>query len=150
MPSILNPSLSITGQPASTPLPGDVTLHVTFTIALSPIERFLVDNGLTFTEDVRIIGDDAGVATDAVIHAFPQEVFAPPPGVTEVARSRQLVVGRAALNEDPSVLRALWLGNRQITYSVPDADEILARVDLAPVGLDLTTGAEATASIFVV
>jgi hypothetical protein len=124
MPSITGLTLSITG----TPLSSSVTLVVSYTANLSAIERFLADNGLGFQENIQIIGDDPGEATDLVLHAFPSQLIALAAGQLVVARSRQITVPRSTLNEDPGHVGPGPIG-------LPNADELFARVEIPYVGL---------------
>ena len=75
-----------------------VTLTVSYTLTPSNIERLA---GSVFSEDIRLIGNDPGVADDIVITIFPAAVFAVGDAVN-VARTRSRNVLKSALNEDPA------------------------------------------------
>jgi hypothetical protein len=128
MPSITDLTFSIS---AATPTASSRTLQVSYTAVFSPIEQFLAGNGLQFEERIQIVGDDPGEASDQVLHALPPELIAPPAGQQAVARTRQITVARSSLNEDP--------GSTPVTpgspFSLPNVDEVFARVELAYVGL---------------
>jgi hypothetical protein len=122
MPTISNSRLTITGNPWL----GPVTIAVTYTATFSAVETYLAERGLSFAERIQIIGDDPGTVSDVVIYAFPPAPITLTAGQTTVQRSRQATVPGAALNEDPAT------GS---PFPIPQPDEILARVELAYVGL---------------
>ena len=78
MPSMTKPVLTLTLSGSN------VTIKVTYTIVFTPFERFLATSGLIFREEIRVIGEDPGVATD----------------ILPIARNRSITVSRASLQED--------------------------------------------------
>lgn len=130
MPSITDLALGVSGSGWS-----DVTLTVTYSAGISPVELFLLQNGLKLEERIQIIGDDPGDSTDVVLHTFQSQVIVVWPGQTKVARSRQIVVARGTLNEDPATSGGGGWGGWN--WPVPDPDELLARVEIVYVGLSM-------------
>ena len=122
MPTIANQTLKlqVTGD--------NVTIDVTYNANFSAFERFLAQGGLRFRERIRVIGDDAGTATDMILHTFPPQNISVTSGTTPltVPRSRSLTVTRASLQED--------VGS--------DDDEIECTIEIIP--LDLPEVATAT------
>jgi hypothetical protein len=135
MPSITDLAFSI--SPTS-PGVSPRTLQVSYTAVFSPIEQFLAGNGLQFEERIQVIGDDSGEATDQPLHALPPELIALQAGQQAVARTRQIVVASGSLDEDP--------GSTPIApgspISLPNVDEVFARVEIAYVGLAPSTRAD--------
>jgi hypothetical protein len=123
MPSISETRLAISGSW------GTVTLTVTYTATLSALEVHLAEHGLGFEERIQIIGDDPGTETDVILHALQPELIPLIGGQTTVLRSRQISVARASLNEDPAV------PGGTSPYPLPQPDELLARIEVAYVGL---------------
>ena len=100
----------------------NVTLDVTYNAVFTPLEGFLVQNGLIFRERIRSVGIDPFVAP-AVLGNFPaQDIPVPLAGGT-VARTRTHTVTRASLQEDAG------LG---------DNDQIKCRIDIEVLGLPAT------------
>lgn len=95
-----------------------VKLTVKYTLTPSAIEKLA---GTVFSENVRLIGDDPGVATDITVATFPTGLFAVSTATPSVARTRIMNVLKSALNEDPEFLAT---GAEAI-------DEVFARITLA-------------------
>lgn len=132
MPTISWLTLKVDGSTWS-----QVTLEVSYAAGFSPIEQFLAANGLEFEERVQIIGHDAAGAPEQVLHTFQsQRIPAPTAGRPVVARNRTLTVARSTLNEDPGTVpyQGGWGGTGG--WSLPDADEFFARVEVAYIGLN--------------
>lgn len=128
MPAISNVSLTVTGSTWT-----DFTLDVSYTVSFSPLERFLAANGLSFEERIQIVGDDAGDATDVVLHTFQAQAIPAAPGA--INRKRSITVSSGTLNEDPGRIPTNGGGLGGWTTTKPDADEILARVEVGYIGL---------------
>ena len=129
MPAITNLSFSITSSDFT-----NVTLDVAYTVQRSALERFLGEHGLGFDERIQIVGDDPGEVTDQVLHTFPAEVVVFAPGELVASRSRRITVRRSSLNEDPGTRPSLNPG--QFFPSLPNPDQLFARVEVRYVGLD--------------
>ena len=75
-----------------------VTATVKYTLTPNAIEKLA---GTVFSENVQLIGDDPGVASDIVVSGFPGQAFAVAGGTVNVPRTRTRNVLKSALNEDP-------------------------------------------------
>ncbi len=72
-----------------------VSLTVTYTLTPNAVEAIA---GTVFSEDIRLIGNDAGIANDIVITTFPGQVFV---AAAATVRVRTRNVLKSAMNEDP-------------------------------------------------
>lgn len=107
---------------------GNVRVTVTYNALFSAFERALANLGMTFVERIATIGvDPPGSTTGTVLADFPAQVIPVPPGAggISVARNRQIIVTRAQLDEDPSLI----IGPEF------DADEIRCRIRIESRGL---------------
>lgn len=115
MPTISNTSLTLTT------VNNDVTVRVQYDAIFTEFERYLASNGLKFRENISVVGDDTGTATDQTLHAFPIPFAGIPVtsgvGSLTVARDRSMTVSRASLQEDTN------------------DDEIICNIEITPVGL---------------
>lgn len=86
---------------------GNVRVTVTYNALFSAFERALANLGMTFVERISTLGvDPPGSTTGTVLAEFPAAVIPVPPGAgpISVARNRQILVTRAQLDEDPSLI----------------------------------------------
>ena len=117
MPTINSPSLTVTIVGV------DVTLDVTYNAVFTAFERQLAGLGMTFHEHLEVFGiDPPGSLTGTQLATFPLAALAVTAGAgpQTIARSAQMVMARAALDEDPA------FGN---------ADEIRVKVRIHSIGL---------------
>ena len=134
MPTIQNLTMSLQ------PVGGGVHVTVNYRADFSPIELFLIANGLVVEERIHFIGDDEATAGGNPVYSSSPEPIAPGPNENHLLRNRQLELPRAQLQEDPSrpIYRYITLPNRPpIRYIVgytPDDDELHARVELKYAG----------------
>ena len=101
----------------------NVTVKVTYSAGINPLERFLVANGLALVERIAVIGvDPPNTTTGPVLHNFPAEVLPVTPGGGSQAlpRNRSMTVTRASLQED---------------NGLGDADEIRCRITIDALNL---------------
>lgn len=97
MPTVNTPTLTLTQVGAN------VTITVTYDAVFTAFERQLVGFGTTYHAHVDVVGmDPAGALTGAVLTVFPLTPLAVAVGGGNqiVPRTDQIVVPRAALNED--------------------------------------------------
>jgi hypothetical protein len=136
MPTIVSgPTLSVSATGTS------ATLVVEYSVAVSAFEVWLMSNGLVLEERIHVIGDDDGDATDRALHTFqPQRL---PASAGTHARTRTVTVTTSSLNEDDKLVPVnLYPGGPTMYRRLPDTDELLARVEVAYVGLEGTARAE--------
>ncbi len=146
MPTIQNPSMSLQ------PLAAGVKLTVTYTAEVSAIEAFLMQNGLVVEERVQLFGIDGAQIGPTAIWTSTPEPLVLPVGSTSVARTREVTLPRASLQEDANepiyvYLPARpgdpwWLRQQVLIGYRPDDDELLARVDLSYAGFPSATAAD--------
>lgn len=122
MPRISNTALTLTT------VNSDVTVRVQYDATFTEFERYLASNGMTFRENITVIGEDVGTASDQTLHAFPIPVNGIPvtvgAGSLTVARDRSITVTRDSLQEDLGLVG-------------PD-DEIACKIEIVPIGLPET------------
>lgn len=107
---------------------GNVRVTVTYNAIFSAFERNLAGLGMTFVERITVLGVDPPGSTTGTVLAEFQGQFIPVPsgnGPVSVARNRQMVLTRAQLDEDPSII----IGPEF------DADEIRCRIRIQSFGL---------------
>ena len=106
----------------------NVRVTVTYNAVFSPFERALVGLGMTFREQIAIIGVDTVAPTNTVLGNFLVQTIpvTAGAGTLTVPRRREVVVTRATLDEDPSSL---------LVGPDFDADEIRCRIRIQAVGL---------------
>ena len=107
---------------------GNVRVNVTYNVVFSAFERNLAGLGMQFIERISTLGvDPPGSTTGTVLAEFPAQLIPVPPGSgpISVARNREIVLTRAQLDEDPSVV----IGPEF------DADEIRCRIRIQSAGL---------------
>lgn len=122
MPGTNSRNLTLTREGAN------VRVTVTYNVVFSAFERNLAGLGMTFIERISTLGvDPPGSTTGTVLAEFPAQAIAVPPGAgpIQVARNRQILLTRAQLDEDPSV----------VTGPEFDADEIRCRIRIQSAGL---------------
>ena len=93
MATISLPSLVVENVNATT-----VKLTVKYTLTPNAVEKLA---GTVFTENMRLVGDDVGTATDIVITNFPAQSFAVSNATPTVLRTRVRNVLKSSMNEDP-------------------------------------------------
>ena len=104
----------------------NVTIRVTYNVVFSQLERHLAQHGLRFVESIRVIGEDAGTATDQTLlpnNGFPSEfipVMSVPAG-QPILRNRTITVPRSNLRED-----------------IDNVSEIRCQITIRPLGLPTT------------
>ena len=113
MATISNRSLIVDNVNATT-----VKITVKYTLTPTAIEKLA---GTVFSENIQLIGDDPGVASDIVITTFPADAFAVSNATPTVNRTRTRNVLKSAMNEDPEFL----------TTGAEVIDETFARITLA-------------------
>ena len=135
MPTIQNQSLTLQA------VGGGIQVTVSYLASFSPIEVFLMANGLVVEERIHLIGDDEVQAGGGPVYSSPPAPVAPAPNAVQLTRTRQLDLLRAQLQEDPSQPIYRWItwspGQLPIRYIVgytPDDDELRARVELTYAG----------------
>jgi hypothetical protein len=101
----------------------DTTVRVTVKYRLTPsdLEKLLLT---VFTEDIRLIGDDPGVAGDIQITRFPADLIPVSGSTPFVDRAPTRNVLKSAMNEDPQFQ----------TTGAEVVDETFARITLAYAG----------------
>jgi len=107
---------------------GNVRVTVTYNAVFSAFERNLAGLGMNFVERISALGiDPPGSTTGTVLAEFQGQFIPVPPGAgpISVARNRQIVLTRAQLDEDPSLI----IGPEF------DADEIRCRIRIQSTGL---------------
>ena len=107
---------------------GNFTVNVTYNAVFSAFERNLAGLGMLFVERISTLGvDPPGSTTGTVLAEFPAQVIPVPPGAgpVSVPRNRSIVLTRAQLDEDPSIIIGPDF----------DADEIRCRIRLQSSGL---------------
>ena len=107
---------------------GNVRVRVTYNVVFSAFERNLAGLGMQFIERISTLGvDPPGSTTGTVLADFPAQFIPVPSGAgpISIARSREIVLTRAQLDEDPSVI----IGPEF------DPDEILCRIQIQSAGL---------------
>jgi hypothetical protein len=117
MPTINTPSLT------HTIVGVNVTLTVTYNAVFTAFERQLAGLGMTFHEHLDVFGiDPPGSLTGTQLATFPLATLAVTAGAgpQTIARSAQMVMTRAALDEDPA------FGN---------PDEISVKIRIHSIGL---------------
>jgi hypothetical protein len=100
MARIVSPNLTLTT------VDGNVTINVTYSAVINPLERFLEASGLVLRERIAVIGvDPPGGTTGTVLHNFPAQDLPVTPGAGSqtIARNRSLTVTRQSLQEDPGL-----------------------------------------------
>ncbi len=113
MATISSPSLTVENVNDTV-----VKLTVKYTLTPNAVEKLA---GTVFTENIRAIGDDAGVLTDVTISNFPAESYAVSAATPTVVRTRVRNISKAAMNEDPEFL----LNGGEL------ADEVFARITMS-------------------
>lgn len=148
MPTIQNQTMTL--QPNGT----GVRVTVSYLATFSPVELFLMSNGLVVDERIHLVGDDEVAGGGGPVYTSPSEPVAPPSGATQLSRTRQLDLPRASLQEDPSepIYKYISWGPGQppIRYqigSTPNDDELIARVELTYAGLAPQTRADSAISV---
>jgi hypothetical protein len=116
MATISNQSLTVQNLNATT-----VRATVKYRLTPSNIERL---SGTVFSENLRLIGDDPGVAGDLVIANFTPDIFAVNSTTTFVDRSQARNILKSALNEDPQFQ----------TTGAELVDEVFAQITLGYAG----------------
>src|SRR5574341_426603 len=127
MPRIINQAQTLTT------VGSNVTIEVSYSGVFSPVERFLVANGLRFQEQIHVIGEDTAAATTRILFTFlPRDISSlVTPGTTEltvpITPPARRTVTRALLQED--------VGSE--FPGLPDRgnDEIRCRIEITPIGL---------------
>jgi hypothetical protein len=107
---------------------GNFTVNVTYNAVFSAFERNLAGLGMTFVERISTLGvDPPGSTTGTVLAEFPAQVIPVPSGAgpVSVPRNRSIVLTRAQLDEDPSIIIGPDF----------DADEIRCRIRIQSTGL---------------
>ena len=123
MPTVQNPTLTLTTVNQNT------TISVSFDTVFSEFERQLHGLGMTFHPHVDVIGvDPAGSTTGTVLslsQSFPKNNYNVTAGSGDqtIPRTMAITVGRAELQEDPTV------------GGVADDDEIRCKIRIHSVGL---------------
>lgn len=148
MPTIQNQSMTL--QPNGT----GVRVTVTYTATFSPVEQFLMANGLLVEERIHLVGDDEAAAGGPPVYTSPAETVAPAPRSNQLVRTRHLDLPRASLQEDPSepIYKYYSWGPGQPPVkiqvgSTPNDDELLARVELSYAGLTTQTQADTAVKV---
>ena len=106
---------------------GNFSVNVTYNAVFSAFERNLAGLGMQFVERISTLGvDPPGSTTGTVLAEFPAQVIPVPPGAgpVSVPRNRSIVLTRAQLDEDPSIIGPNF-----------DADEIRCRIRIQSTGL---------------
>jgi hypothetical protein len=116
MATISNQTLKVDNVNATT-----VRATVSYRLTPSNIERL---SRTVFSENIRLIGDDPGVAGDITIANFTADFFALDGVATFVDRSRARNILKSAMNEDPQFQ----------TTGAEVVDETFARITLAYAG----------------
>ncbi len=100
------------------------SITVRYSVTFSRFERFLVENGLSFVEAIRVQGVDAGGSPAATtLHVMPLQrlpVLEGDGDAPTLMRTRTLIVSRSSLQED--------------THRGDD-DEIRCSITIAPRGI---------------
>jgi hypothetical protein len=107
---------------------GNFTVNVTYNVVFSAFERNLAGLGMTFVERISAMGvDPPGSTTGTVLAEFPPQAIPVPPGAGPISipRNRSIVLTRAQLDEDPSIIIGPDF----------DADEIRCRIRIQSNGL---------------
>ena len=107
---------------------GNFTVNVTYNAVFSAFERNLAGLGMTFIERISTLGvDPPGSTTGTLLAEFLAQVIPVPPGggPVSVPRNRSIVLTRAQLDEDPSIIIGPDF----------DADEIRCRIRIQSTGL---------------
>jgi hypothetical protein len=143
MPTIQNPTLKLTKAFGTSPVRVDVAYVVTF----SPVELFLLANGLVIQERIHLIGDDEAASGGAPVYSTPPEPLAPGPGEVQITRTKQLSLSKGQLDEDPGTAPLNWGGFNGTTFTTPNADELIARIELNYVGLTARTQADTAVAV---
>ena len=107
---------------------GNFNVNVTYNAVFSAFERNLATMGMQFVERISTLGvDPPGSTTGTVLAEFPAQVIPVPAGAGAISipRNRTIVLTRAQLDEDPSIIIGPDF----------DADEIRCRIRLHSVGL---------------
>jgi hypothetical protein len=97
----------------------NTTVRVNVRYRLNPSQNERL-NGSVFRENIQLIGDDPGVATDVVISAIPESLFRVSSSTLVVDRSRIIDVLKSAMNEDPAFLAT----------GAESVDEVFARISV--------------------
>jgi|SRR5688572_16863336 len=111
-----------------TPDGANFRLTVTYNALFSTFERNLAGLGMTFIERISALGvDPPGSTTGTVLAEFPAQLIPVPAGAGPISipRNRQIVLTRAQLDEDPSIIIGPDF----------DQDEIRCRVRIQSTGL---------------
>jgi hypothetical protein len=107
---------------------GNVRVRVTYNVVFSAFERNLAGLGMQFIERISTLGvDPPGSTTGTVLAEFPAQFIPVPPGagLISIPRNREIVLTRAQLDEDPSVIIGPDF----------DPDEIRCRIQIQSAGL---------------
>lgn len=112
MATITNATLTIDNSNAT-----NTTVTVRYRLTPSQIEKLA---GTVFSENIRIIGDDSGAATDITISTFPDNPYAVNSTTNVVDRVRTRTILKSNLNEDPEFLAT----------GAETIDEIFARISI--------------------
>jgi len=122
MPTTNSRNLTLTREGSN------VRVTVTYNVVFSSFERNLAGLGMNFIEQISVIGvDPPGSTTGTVLRDFVPQVIpiTPGPGTLSVPRTRQILMTRLQLDEDPT------------PFVGPDfdADEIRCRIRIQANGL---------------
>lgn len=119
-----------------TPVGANFRVIVTYNALFTAFERNLAGLGMRFVEQISTLGvDPPGSTTGTVLAEFPAQTIAVPPGAgpVTVPRTREIVLTRAQLDEDPS---------NPLLGPNFDRDEIRCRIRIESRGLPAAVTAD--------